>query len=68
MVGLALWLVTGLIAKAIYLPVYRKIASLDVGDMADLDEERNRLNSGCILQASLTVVAAALMTIVLVQW
>ena len=59
--GLALWLAAGAVAKIIKLPVYKRIAALEEGDVVGLRKERKRLNNGNLLQAILNSVAAALM-------
>ncbi|HEY6491060.1 MAG: hypothetical protein WCC26_13455 [Terracidiphilus sp.] len=55
--GLALWLVSGGIAKLIKLPVYKAVAALDAGDGARLEEARHKLNAGNMFQAILNSVA-----------
>lgn len=61
--GLVLWLVAGSIAKTIKLPVIKKVAAFESGDVAGLSRERQRLNAGNMLQAILNFVAAAIMTV-----
>ena len=61
--GLALWLVAGVVSKIVKVPIYKTIAGLQSGDVVRLGEEREKLNTGNMLQAVLDFVAAALMTI-----
>jgi hypothetical protein len=60
--GLALWLVAGCISKMIKVPIYKRVAALERGDVARLTSEHHKLNAGNMLQAILNFVAAALMT------
>ena len=64
--GIAVWLGTGVAAKLIKVPVYRRIASLEGSDVARLGQERMKLNNGNLLQAILNSVAAGLMMLTFV--
>jgi hypothetical protein len=55
--GLSLWLAAGLIAKAIKVPVYKNIQTLDSTNVARLRDERVKLNRGNILQAVLNTIS-----------
>lgn len=59
--GLALWLAAGAVAKIIKVPVYKRVAGLQHNDVVRLSEERKKLNTGNVLQATLNVMAAAFM-------
>lgn len=59
--GLAVWLAVGLVAKTIKYPLYKRVAALDEGDVAQIGKERKTFNNGNLLQAILNCVAAALM-------
>ena len=59
--GLALWLIAGSIGKMIKLPVFKAVSALDGDDTDRMNTERQKLNSGNMLQAALNFVAAALM-------
>jgi hypothetical protein len=65
--GLALWLVAGGISKVIKFPIFKKVASLESGDVARLAAARRKINAGNMLQAILTFVAAALMTVAFIR-
>jgi len=65
--GLAIWLIAGIIAKAIKVPVYKTIAAAGGGEVLRLREERRKLNAGNLLQAILNLVAAAVMIIAFVR-
>ena len=60
-VGLAIWLISGSIGKMIKLPVFKAVSALDGDDTDRMNTERQKLNSGNMLQAALNFVAAALM-------
>ena len=61
--GLALWLIGGLVSKAIKVPIYKSVAGLQSDDRVRLGKERIKLNTGNILQAILNCVAAFVMMI-----
>ncbi len=61
--GLALWMLAGLVSKAIKVPVYKSIAQLQRSDEDRLAKERTKLNSGNIFQAIFNSLAAILMLI-----
>jgi hypothetical protein len=65
--GLALWLVAGGIAKVIKFPIFKEVAALERGDVARLAAARRKLNAGNMLQAILTFIAAALMTVAFIR-
>jgi len=65
--GLAIWLIAGIIAKAIKVPVYKTIAAAGGDEVLRLREERRKLNAGNLLQAILNLVAAAVMIIAFVR-
>lgn len=65
--GLALWLTAGLIAKALKLPVYRAIRTVESHDVVRLAEQRRKLNAGNALQAVFNLVAAVIMTIAFIR-
>jgi hypothetical protein len=52
-IGLGLWLVAGSIAKVLKLPVYKGISTLKNNEVVAIQELRNKLNIGNILQAAL---------------
>jgi hypothetical protein len=66
-VGLALWLVGGCIAKVIKVPVFKKVAALKSDDAAGLSRARQRFNAGNMLQAVLNFVAAAVMGVAFIK-
>ena len=57
--GLTLWLVAGSIAKAIKLPIYKTIATVEATD-AQLHDARRRMNAANLFQAALNSIAALL--------
>ena len=57
--GLALWLFAGSVAKAMKLPVYKRIAA-SASDASGLALERKKLSRGNVFQAVLNVVAVVL--------
>ena len=57
--GLILWLVAGSIAKAIKLPIYKAIATVETSD-TELHDARRRMNAANLFQASLNSIAALL--------
>ena len=57
--GLILWLVGGSIAKAIKLPIYKTIATVDATD-TQLRDARRRMNTANLFQAALNSIAALL--------
>jgi hypothetical protein len=59
--SIALWLVSGSIAKIFKLPVYKAIATLKNDDATLLNEARRRLNMGNMFQAICYSVAVVLM-------
>jgi hypothetical protein len=59
--SIALWLVSGSIAKIFKLPVYKAIATLKNDDATLLNEARRRLNMGNTFQAICYSVAVVLM-------
>jgi hypothetical protein len=63
--GLALWFVTGCIAKIIKVRVYTMAAASPDG--VGLEGERRRLYFGNTLQAILNLAAAALMTVAFIK-
>jgi hypothetical protein len=65
--GLVLWLVAGVIAKIIKVPIYKTVAALESSAVVRLREERQKLNTGNMLQAILNFVAGALMTIAFIR-
>ena len=65
--GLTLWLVAGLIAKLIKVPVFKAVAALAEEDVAGLGKERRKLNTGNILQATLDVIAVVFMLMAFVR-
>jgi large-conductance mechanosensitive channel len=65
--GLALWLVAGVISKIIKVPIYKTVAALQSCAVVRLREERQKLNTGNMLQAILNFVAGALMTIAFIR-
>ena len=56
-------LVAGVISKIIKLPIYKTVTALKSDDVVRLKKERQKLNTGNMLQAILYFVAGALMTI-----
>ena len=58
--GLTLWLIAGTVGKMMKLPIYKAVASLEVGDVAKLRDVRQKLNLGNMLQAILNSVAVLL--------
>lgn len=58
--GLTLWLIAGTIGKTTKLPIYKAVATLEVGDVAKLRDMRRKLNLGNMLQAILNSVAVLL--------
>lgn len=58
--GLALWLVAGAIGKTMKLPIYKAVSTVDVGDLTRLRQERQKLNTGNLLQAILNSAAVLL--------
>jgi len=54
--------VAGCSAKVIKVPVYKNVDAQEDGDVAGLSRERQKLNAGNVLQATLNFAAAALMT------
>ena len=66
-VGLALWLIAGLAAKAIKVPIYKSVAGLQGDDGVRFEKLRTRLNAGNIFQAILNCVAAFLMMIAFIR-
>jgi len=65
--GLALWLVAGVISKIIKVPNYKTVAALESSAVVRLREERQKLNTGNMLQAILNFVAGALMTVAFIR-
>jgi hypothetical protein len=63
--GLALWLVV--ISKIIKVPIYKTVVALESSAVVRLREERQKLNTGNMLQAILNFVAGALMTIAFIR-
>ena len=63
--GLALWFVTGCIAKVIKVPAYKKAA--EPPDAAGLKGERRRLYFGNTLQAILNLAATVLMAVAFIK-
>jgi hypothetical protein len=59
--GLILWLVSGSVSKIIKLPVYKAISTLNSDDAVQLNEMRNKVNTGNLLQAILYSAAVLLM-------
>jgi hypothetical protein len=65
--GLALWLVAGSIAKAMKLPIYKAVATLEIGDVARLREQRQKLNAANMFQAILNSLAALIVAVPFVK-
>jgi hypothetical protein len=59
--GIILWLVAGSVSKIIKLPVYKAISALNSDDEVQLNEARNKVNTGNLLQAILYSAAVILM-------
>ena len=55
--GLAVWLVAGSIAKAIKLPVYKAVATLETHDTVRLRDALHRMNATNVFQAILNTAA-----------
>ncbi|HEY4322667.1 MAG TPA: hypothetical protein VGN20_01745 [Mucilaginibacter sp.] len=61
--GLALWFVTGNIAKIVKLPVYKAISTLENDEVMQLKEMRHKMNIGNLFQATFYSVAVILMAL-----
>jgi len=59
--GLALWLISGSIAKFYKLPAYKAISTLTSGDAVQLREMRRKIDIGNIFQATAYTVASFIM-------
>ena len=61
--GLALWIITSIIAKMTRLPIYKRVGDLDSSETIQLRAERERLNRTSILNAGLSITIVLLMVI-----
>ncbi|HXB29900.1 MAG TPA: hypothetical protein VNW49_08780 [Puia sp.] len=59
--GIALWLVSGSVAKIFKLPAYKGVSVLKNDNVVQLNEMRYRINKGNVLQAALYSAAVFLM-------
>jgi hypothetical protein len=59
--GMVLWFASGSFAKFFKLPAYKSVSILKSDDTVQLNEMRNRINTGNLLQAAFYSVAVIMM-------
>jgi hypothetical protein len=61
--GLLCFTLSSIAGKLLNLPVYNRVASLASSDLAQLDQERHKLQTANLVRAGLCIVSIVLMAI-----
>lgn len=64
--GLVVFVIASIVSKALNLPIYKRVSSLNSGDTALLNEERRKLQGSNRVRAVVQFISMALMTIGLI--